>query len=125
LLVGEELGVLDRWINRDLATEYTDFLRYDVEYVSSYLMILFVKDMLAQMVRLRMAGRQAGEAVEMMLEQFNVDFASRGAVSLEEVNQGIITFLYFLVDMHTNAKKHIKSPQSKLIDFIHRLKVHY
>lgn len=37
----------------------------------------------------------------------------------------ILQFLYFLVDMHTNAKKNIKSPQAKLLDFMNRLKVQY
>lgn len=36
-----------------------------------------------------------------------------------------MTYLYYLMDMHTEAKSHIKSPQSKLIDFINRLKVNY
>jgi hypothetical protein len=29
------------------------------------------------------------------------------------------------MDMHSKAKSHIKSPQSKLIDFINRLKQYY
>ena len=47
LLVKEELGVFDQWINSSIAEEYTEFLKNDVEYVTSYLQILFVKDMLA------------------------------------------------------------------------------
>ena len=45
--------------------------------------------------------------------------------NMKSVQHTIIKFLYFLVDMHTEAKRHIKSPQSKLIDFINRLKVSY
>jgi hypothetical protein len=38
--------VVDRWINKDIATNYTELLKNDVEYVTSYLQILMVKDML-------------------------------------------------------------------------------
>ena len=34
-------------------------------------------------------------------------------------------YLYLLIDMHMKAKSKIKSPKSKLIDFINRIKVHY
>lgn len=44
---------------------------------------------------------------------------------MQSASKSITQFLYFLVDMHTRAKAHIKSPQSKLLDFINRLKTHY
>lgn len=44
---------------------------------------------------------------------------------MESVNKSITQYLYFLVDMHTRAKAHIKAPQSKLLDFINRLKINY
>lgn len=52
LLAKEQLGVLDKWINNDLASEYTEFLRHDVEYVTSYIQILFVKEMLTDLYEL-------------------------------------------------------------------------
>lgn len=46
LLFKEELGVVDRWINRDIANTYTSTLKDDVEYVTSYLQILTIKDII-------------------------------------------------------------------------------
>ena len=77
LLVKEELGVLDRWINRDMVEEYTEFLKHDVEYVTSYLQILFVKDILVSLKELQEADRTVDEAVDMVKEKFNVDFSYR------------------------------------------------
>jgi hypothetical protein len=60
------------------------------------------------------------------MEKYNIDFTYHGEdVSITTVTKSIVTYLYFLIDMHTNAKRHIKSPQSKLLDFINRLKVSY
>ena len=67
LLVKEELGVLDRWINRDIAIEYTEFLKHDVEYVTSYLQILFVKDILTEIVNVEKHERPLSEAAEIIL----------------------------------------------------------
>lgn len=91
--------------------------------MTSYLLILFVKDMLAEIVRLKMYGRGTKEAANVMREHFKVDLGKD--VTTEQLDKSILTFLYYLLDMHTNAKKHIRSPQSKLIDFINRLKVSY
>jgi hypothetical protein len=46
LLFKEDLGVVDRWINKDIASSYTSLLKHDVEYVSSYIQILMVKDII-------------------------------------------------------------------------------
>lgn len=62
LLTKEELGVFDRWLNNDLASEYTEFLKHDVEYVTSYLQILFVKDMLSDLLQLHINQRGVEEA---------------------------------------------------------------
>lgn len=44
--------MLDKWINNDLANEYTEFLKHDVEYVTSYIQILVVKEMLTDLYEL-------------------------------------------------------------------------
>ena len=62
--------------------------------------------------------------VEEIREKFNVDFQFNGnEITEAEIDAKIFSFLYILMDMHTNAKKHIKSPQNKLIDFLNRMKI--
>ena len=57
LLFKEELGIVDKWINKDIATSYTDLLKNDVEYVTSYLQILTVKDLLVFLKEHREHGK--------------------------------------------------------------------
>lgn len=73
-----------------------------------------------------MTNRPAKEAAAYLSQKFNVDFGFNGGeVTMHSMNKSITQFLYYLIDMHVNAKRHIKSPQSKLLDFINRLKVSY
>ena len=52
-----------------------------------------------------------------------MDFNFAGSnVKLQDIHGKIFAFLHFLMDMHTAAKRNIRSPQSKLIDFMNRLK---
>ena len=64
----------------------------------------------------------------MIKEKFGIDFKygdNTAEISYRHINKLLITYLYYLVDMHSESKRHIKSPQSKLIDFINRIKVSY
>lgn len=64
LLFKDELGVVDKWINKDIATSYTSLLKHDVEYVTSYLQILMVKDIIAVLREYREEGRTLHESLE-------------------------------------------------------------
>lgn len=98
-------------------------MKNDVEYVTSYLQILTVKDMLVFLKEYRNNGKTLEEIIDMIRDNYNVDFHfSTNAITIRDIHAKIFSFLYFLMDMHTKAKMHIQSPQSKLIDFINRLK---
>ena len=74
LLVREELGVFDQWINSSVAEEYTEFLKHDVEYVTSYLQILFVKDILSEVIEYERYDRSLNEILEVIKEKYGIDF---------------------------------------------------
>lgn len=116
--------MLDRWINNNLASDYTRFLKDDVEYVTSYLQILFTKEILLELQKL--SQYEPFKVAEYLSEKYNVEFdLEKTDITMEDIHKTLINYLYFLVDMHTNAKQRIKSPQAKLIDFMNRLKVNY
>ena len=104
LLVREELGVFDQWINSSVAEEYTEFLKHDVEYVTSYLQILFVKDILSEVIEYERYDRSLNEILEVIKEKYGIDFRygdSTAIINYRHINKLLITYLYYLVDMHS------------------------
>jgi len=104
LLVREELGVFDQWINNSVAEEYTEFLKHDVEYVTSYLQILFVKDILSEVIEYERYNRSLDEILEVIKEKYGIDFRygdSTAIINYRHINKLLIIYLYYLVDMHS------------------------
>ena len=82
--------------------------------------------MLVELIDLKNDNQNVKAVAEIMKEKFNVDFYYKSSeITIEDIEKKIRTFLYFLADMHTHSKANIKSPQSKLIDFMNRLKLSY
>ena len=98
--------------------------------MTSYLQILFVKELLVVLTEYIEEDYEVEETINHLYERFNIDFnlvqPSEGEeLTFDDMSHSIMNFLYFLMDMHMSAKSKIKSPQSKLIDFINRVKIRY
>lgn len=94
-------------------------MRDDVEYVSSYLQILAVKEIVGLLRELRDEKVPLEDALKLVSYEFGVEFNAKNE---QEVHARLFAFLHFLMDMHVAAKRRIRSPQAKLIDFINRLR---
>ena len=86
-----------------------------MQYVYSYIAALHVKEMLDYM------KKHTVDSLQVFKDKFNVNFAG---YSDSQINGEIIKLFYTLVDMHGEAKHRILMPQSKLLDFISRQRVH-
>jgi len=61
-----------------------------------------------------------------MHTRYQINFSNlKPEVTIKDIDEAIVSYLYFLMDMHSQAKNKINSPQSKLIDFLNRLKTAY
>jgi hypothetical protein len=81
--------------------------------------MLAVKEMVGLLRELRDEKVPLEKALQLVNYEFGVDLKGK---SEQEVHGKLFAFLHFLMDMHAAAKKRIKSPQAKLIDFINRLR---
>ena len=90
----------------------TEFLKYDVQYVFSYIASLQIKEMMNEAQRTK-------NLVE-LFEKYSINFSGYPE---KKIYNELMGYFYTLVDLHGEAKHRIIMPQTKLMDFMARKKL--
>ena len=104
--------LINQWVENGFKSDLTQFLKYDVQYVFSYIASLQVKEMINE--------AQKTKGLVELFEKYSINFSG---YSEKKIYNELMGYFYTLVDLHGEAKHRIIMPQTKLMDFLARKKL--
>lgn len=101
-----------------MTQNFTKLIKNDVEYVFSFLIVLHLKDILVQIRREKI--RDISQVSKFLHNRFGINIAG---MNENQFNSFFMDYFYQALDLHEDSKHKIIFPQTKMIEFINKLKI--